>query len=54
MLRLSNEKGQTMGEYALIIGLVALVVIIGVTTLGTHLRDIWTVLAENIPGTIPG
>jgi Flp pilus assembly pilin Flp len=43
-----------MGEYALIIGLVALVVIIGVTALGTNLRDVWTVLTDNIPGTIPG
>jgi len=48
MLRLSNEKGQTMGEYGLIIALVAVVIIVAITLLGTNLSQLWEELADAI------
>jgi pilus assembly protein Flp/PilA len=50
MLRLSNEEGQTMAEYGLILALVALVVIVAVTAFGANLYDYWDSLANTIPG----
>jgi len=48
MLRLSNEEGQTMAEYGLIIALIAVVVIAGVTLLGNNLNALWAVLSDAI------
>ena len=48
MLRLSNEEGQTMGEYGLIIALVAVVIIVAITLLGTNLSQLWEELADAI------
>jgi pilus assembly protein Flp/PilA len=48
MLRLSNEEGQTMAEYGLIIALVATVVITAVALLGTNLIQFWENLADHI------
>jgi pilus assembly protein Flp/PilA len=48
MLRLSNEEGQTMAEYGLIIALVAVVVIVSVALLGTNLSHLWEQLADAI------
>jgi len=48
MLRLSNEEGQTMGEYGLIIALVAVVIIVAITLLGTNLSNLWVELADAI------
>ena len=48
MLRLSNEEGQTMGEYGLIIALVAVVVIVAITLLGTNLSQLWEELADAV------
>jgi pilus assembly protein Flp/PilA len=45
---LDNEKGQTMAEYGLIIALVAVVVIVAITLLGTNLSQLWTELADAI------
>jgi pilus assembly protein Flp/PilA len=50
MLRLSNEVGQTMAEYGLIIALVAVVVIVGVTAFGANLLGYWDALANAIMG----
>lgn len=36
---LEDEKGQGMVEYGLILALIAVVVIVGLTTLGTRLYD---------------
>ena len=48
MLRLSNEEGQTMGEYGLIIALVAVVIIVSIALLGTNLSHLWEQLADAI------
>jgi len=48
MLRLSNEEGQTMAEYGLIIALVAVVIITAITLLGTNLSNLWVQLADAI------
>jgi len=48
MLRLSNEEGQTMGEYGLIIALVAVVIIVSIALLGTNLSQLWAELADAI------
>ena len=48
MFRLSNEEGQTMGEYGLIIALVAVVIIVAITLLGTNLSNLWVELADAI------
>jgi len=48
MLRLSNEEGQTMGEYGLIIALVAVVIIVSIALLGTNLSHLWEELADAI------
>ncbi|MFM8446972.1 MAG: Flp family type IVb pilin [Candidatus Nanopelagicaceae bacterium] len=37
-----NETGATAVEYALIVGLIAVVIIAAVTLLGTQVRDIFT------------
>jgi len=36
---MKDERGQGMAEYGLIIALVAIVVIVALTTLGTRLKD---------------
>ena len=43
-----NEQGQTMAEYGLIIALVAVVVIVAISLLGTNLSQLWTELADAI------
>jgi len=48
MLRLSNEEGQTMAEYGLIIALIAVVVIAGVMLLGNNLDALWATLSNAI------
>lgn len=39
---LRDEEGDTMLEYGLLIGLIALVVLMGVTMLGNKLRIVYT------------
>ena len=43
-----GEKGQDLAEYALLLGLIALVVILAVTLLGTEISTIFDNLATNI------
>ena len=43
-----SEKGQDLAEYALLIGLIALLVIISLTLIGTNISEIFVVLAESI------
>jgi pilus assembly protein Flp/PilA len=43
-----SEKGQDLAEYALLLGLLALVVIIAVTVLGTNLNQLFSELASAV------
>jgi len=46
---LAGESGQDLIEYALIVGLVALVAVLTVTTIGTTIRDVfWSVIAAGL------
>lgn len=42
MARFGSKKGQGMVEYALIIGLVAVLLIAGLTTMRTQIGDVFT------------
>jgi pilus assembly protein Flp/PilA len=45
-----DESGQDLIEYALLVGLVALVAVSAVTQVGTTIKDVfWNVIAASIP-----
>jgi pilus assembly protein Flp/PilA len=44
-----EEEGATMVEYGLMVGLIAVVCILAVTTLGTTIRDLFTDVTEALP-----
>jgi Flp pilus assembly pilin Flp len=43
--RQNSERGQDLAEYALFLGLIALVVAVSVTLIGGEIRDIFTAIA---------
>ena len=43
-----GERGQDLAEYALLIGLIALIVILAVTLLGEQISIIFSTIANNI------
>jgi pilus assembly protein Flp/PilA len=45
-----DEKGQDLAEYALLIGLIALILIVAVTILGQEISTIFSTIANNIAG----
>jgi pilus assembly protein Flp/PilA len=45
-----SEKGQDLAEYALLIGLIALIVILAVTLLGNQISTVFSAIANNITG----
>jgi len=45
-----SEKGQDLAEYALLIGLIALIVILAVTLLGEQISIIFSTIANNVAG----
>ena len=47
-LELRWEKGQDLAEYSLFLGLIALVVVISVTLIGTEISDIFVAIATAI------
>ena len=49
-LRYRDEEGQALVEYALILGLVAVVAIRALTTLGTNVTAVLSQIAAAIPG----
>jgi pilus assembly protein Flp/PilA len=49
-LRYRDEEGQALVEYALILGLVAVVAIGALTTLGTNVTAVLSQIAGAIPG----
>jgi pilus assembly protein Flp/PilA len=48
----SDEKGATAVEYGLMVGLIAVVIIAGVTLLGTELKDLFNAIGTKL-GAIP-
>lgn len=47
-----EDSGQDLIEYALLIGLIALVAVGAVSEVGTTVRDVfWSVIAASIPST---
>jgi pilus assembly protein Flp/PilA len=47
--RLQDERGATAVEYALMIGLIAVVIIVAVTALGSSLTALFESVADNPP-----
>lgn len=45
---LQREEGQDLAEYALLIGLIAIVVLVAVTLLGTNLSGVFQSIASTI------
>jgi pilus assembly protein Flp/PilA len=45
---IKDEKGQDLAEYALLIALIAIVVILAVTLLGTQIQTIFQKIAGNL------
>lgn len=43
-----NEAGQDLAEYSLFLGLIALVVVISITLIGTQISDIFVAIATGI------
>jgi pilus assembly protein Flp/PilA len=48
--RFESEKGATATEYSLLVGLIALVIVAGVTTFGTNLNAFFGGLATRVGG----
>jgi pilus assembly protein Flp/PilA len=46
--QLREQKGQTLAEYALILGLIAVVSIVAVTLLGNHVSSLMNTVASTI------
>ena len=50
-----SEKGQDLAEYALLIGLIALIVVLAVTILGQQISDVFVAIGDEISGwSFPG
>jgi pilus assembly protein Flp/PilA len=47
-LYVADESGASAAEYALILALIALVIIVSVTTLGTNINSIFSMAAQSI------
>jgi pilus assembly protein Flp/PilA len=45
---LRREEGQDLAEYALLIGLIALVVVLAVTSLGENLNEVFHAIANEV------
>ncbi len=43
-----EEKGATAVEYGLMVGLIAVVIIVAVTTLGTELKELFTGIGSDL------
>lgn len=46
--RLRGEKGATAVEYGIMVGLIAVVIIVAVTALGTNLTDLFTKISGSV------
>ncbi len=43
-----SERGQDLAEYALLVGLIALIIIVAVTLLGNQISLVFSVIASNL------
>ena len=43
-----DEDGATMVEYGLLVALIAMVALVGVTTLGSNLQSLYTAVAGSV------
>jgi pilus assembly protein Flp/PilA len=43
-----DEEGATMVEYGLLVALIAMVALVGVTTLGTNLKSLYSTVAGSV------
>jgi Flp pilus assembly pilin Flp len=50
---LKAEKGQTMGEYSIVMGVIALAAIVGAQALGGGLNDAFNEIVSQLPGYVP-
>jgi len=50
---LRQQRGQGMVEYGLIIAVIAIVVLVALTPLGTALADVFTNIVNSIRGVVP-
>ncbi|MGO4471794.1 Flp family type IVb pilin [Arthrobacter sp. M-10] len=48
LVHLAAEKGATATEYSLLVGLIALVIVVGVTAFGTNLNTFFSGLASTV------
>jgi len=48
VLALRNDRGATAVEYGLMVGLIAVVIILAVTTLGTKLNTLFETVATSV------
>ena len=46
--RFSDERGVTAVEYGIMVSLIAIVIIVAVTAIGTNLNDVFTEVADTI------
>jgi pilus assembly protein Flp/PilA len=46
----TDESGQDLAEYALLLALIAIVVIVAVTALGPVIADVFTTIATSLEG----
>lgn len=49
-----DERGQTMAEYAVILGVIAIGVIVAITALSVGIKDALNGIVEILPGTGDG
>lgn len=52
--KLTDSKGQGMVEYGLIIAVIAIVVLVALTPLGSTLANVFTNIVNSIRGVTPG
>jgi pilus assembly protein Flp/PilA len=48
-----GDRGATAVEYGLLVGLIAVAIIVTVTTLGGELNGLFTEISNKLPGTAP-
>ena len=51
--RLKDEKGATAVEYGLMVGLIAVVIIVAVSTLGDQLNALFEDVSDELPAVAP-